>query len=510
MVTQKAKEPNTKESKIMGFLNQIERIGNRLPDPFMLFVYLAMIVIVVSWIVSQFNVSFIQPGVEEKVYIQNLLSAEGIQYMLESMIENFVTFKPLGIVLGMMLGVGLADKVGLLEAAIKSTIVKAPPAFVTYAVIFTGIIGNIASDAAFVIIPPLAAMVFYNVGRHPLAGLAAGFAGVGSGYTANFMITGSDALLSSISTEVMESLQSNIVVTPVDNWYFMVISVFILSIVGAIVTEKIVESRLGRYTGTAKKEFTEIKPIEMKGLTYATFAGLAYVALIVTIILLPNSPLTNEDGGIVHSPFLSGIVPIILIFFIVIGVTYGITLKKIQSTRALGTLMGEAMKDMSGFIVLIFSASQFIAYFEWTNIGSWIAVSGANMLQSVGFTGLSIVIGFVFLTALLNLFIFSGSAQWALEAPIFIKMFYFLDYHPAFIQAAYRIADSSTNVITPMNPYMIIILSFMKEYDRKAGIGTLIALMLPYSLFFLGTWIILFLLFVVLGIPFGPGVGVYL
>src|SRR5699024_1073388 len=187
-----------------------------LPDPFMLFVYLAMIVIVVSWIVSQFNVSFIQPGVEEKVYIQNILSAEGIQYTLESRIENYVTFKPLGIVLGMMLGVGLADKVGLLEAAINSTIVKAPPAFVTYAVIFTGIIGNIASDAAFVIIPPLAAMVFYNVGRHPLAGLAAGFAGVGSGYTANFMITGSDALLSSISTEVMESLQSNIVVTPVD------------------------------------------------------------------------------------------------------------------------------------------------------------------------------------------------------------------------------------------------------------------------------------------------------
>src|SRR5699024_2333250 len=177
--------------------------------------------------------------------------------------------------------------------------------------------------------------------------------------------------------------------------------------------------------------------------------------------------------------FLSGIVPIILIFFIVIGVTYGITLKKIQSTRALGTLMGEAMKDMSGFIVLIFSASQFIAYFEWTNIGSWIAVSGANMLQSVGFTGLSIVIGFVFLTALLNLFIFSGSAQCALEAPIFIKMFYFLGFSPAFVQVAYRIADSSTNIITPMNPYILIVLAYMKDYDKKAGIGSLIALMLP-------------------------------
>ncbi|HEX6595227.1 MAG TPA: AbgT family transporter [Bacillota bacterium] len=498
-----------KKTKMVKVLNGIERVGNKLPDPFMLFVYLAASVIVISWMVSQFNVSFIQPGVEEKVYIQNLMSAQGLQYMLESMLENFVTFKPLGIVLGMMLGVGLADKVGLLETAIKSTIVKAPKALVTYAVVFTGILGNIASDAAFVIVPPLAAMVFYNVGRHPLAGLAAGFAGVGSGYTANFMITGADALLSGISTEVMESLQSEIVVTPVDNWYFMVTSVFILSIVGAFVTEKIVEPRLGHYTGTVKKAFTKTKPIEMKGLTYATCAGLIYIVVIVTVLLLPNSPLTNEDGGIASSPFLSGIVPIILIFFIIIGVTYGVTLKKIENTRAIGQLMGEAMKDMSGFIVLIFAASQFIAYFEWTNIGSWIAVSGANLLESAGVTGLPVVIGFILLTAVLNLFIFSGSAQWALEAPIFIKMFYFLGYHPAFIQVAYRIADSSTNVITPMNPYIIIILSFMKEYDKKAGIGTLIALMLPYSLLFLATWIMLLILFILCGLPFGPGIGVY-
>lgn len=493
-----------------GLLNRIEWIGNKLPDPFMLFVYLAMIVILLSWMISSFNVSFIQPGVEEEVYIKNLVSAEGLEYILTSMLDNFVGFKPLGIVLAMMLGIGLADKVGLLETAIKSTIIKAPKQLITYAVIFTGILGNIASDAAFVIVPPLAAMVFYNIGRHPLAGLAAGFAGVGSGFTANFMITGTDALLSGISTEVMESLQSDIVVTPVDNWYFMAVSVVVMSIVGALVTEKIVEPRLGSYKGDVKKEFEDMKPEEFKALINATIAGLIFITFIVIAILIPNSPLTNENGGIVPSPFLSGIVPIILIFFIIVGVTYGVTLKKIEDTRAIGTLMGEAMKDMSGFIVLIFAASQFISYFDWTNIGSWIAVSGANGLESIGFTGISVVIGFVLLTAILNLFIFSGSAQWALEAPIFIKMFYFLDFHPAFIQAAYRIADSSTNVITPMNPYIIIILSFMREYDKKAGIGTLIAMMLPYSLCFLGTWIVLLLAFVLLGIPFGPGIDVYL
>ncbi len=507
MTTQESQQ---KKPKMTGILNGIERVGNKLPDPFMLFVYLAVAVIILSWVISLFNVSFVQPGVEEKVFIKSLVSAEGLQYILTSMLDNFVGFKPLGLVLAMMLGIGLADKVGLLETAIKSTIVKAPKALVTYAVIFTGILGNIASDAAFVIIPPLAAMVFYNIGRHPLAGLAAGFAGVGSGFTANFMITGTDALLSGISTEVMKTLDSNIVVTPVDNWYFMLASVVVLSIVGALVTEKIVEPRLGKYTGKANKTFEEIKPIEKTGLIRATIAGLIYVAVIVGVILIPNSPLTNEEGGIVPSPFLSGIVPIILLFFIVVGVVYGVTVKKIENTRSIGFLMGEAMKDMSAFIVLIFAAAQFISYFDWTNIGSWIAVSGANMLESVGFTGIGVVLGFVLLTAVLNLFIFSGSAQWALEAPIFVKMFYFLDYHPAFIQAAYRIADSSTNVITPMNPYIIIVLSFMKEYDKKAGIGTLIALMLPYSLFFLGTWIVMLLLFVFFGIPFGPGVTVHL
>lgn len=506
-----ANSSETKNSKKMsGFLNVIERVGNKLPDPFMLFVYLAVAVIIFSWIISLFDVTFKVPGQEEELAIKSLVTGEGLQYILTSMLENFVGFAPLGIVLAMMLGIGLADKVGLLETAIKSTILKAPASLITYAVVFTGILGNIASDAAFVIIPPLAAMVFYNVGRHPLAGLAAGFAGVGSGFTANLMITGTDALLSGISTEVMQTIDPDIVVTPVDNWYFMIVSVVFLSVAGAVITEKIVEPRLGEYTGKVKKQFESVTALEKRGLRNATLVGLAYIALIALVIFLPSSPLTNDEGGIVPSPFLDGIVPLILILFIAVGVAYGVTVKKIESPRAIAGYMGEAMKDMSGFIVLIFAAAQFIAYFEWTNIGSWIAVSGANFLQSLGFTGLGAVIGFVLLTAVMNLFIFSGSAQWALEAPIFLKMFYYLDYNPAFIQASYRIADSSTNIITPMNPYIIIVLAFMKEYDKKAGLGTLIALMLPYSIIFLGIWIVLLLGFALLGIPFGPGVGVYL
>ncbi|WP_121614548.1 AbgT family transporter [Virgibacillus halodenitrificans] len=495
---------------ISRILNKVEWLGNRLPDPFMLFASLAILVILLSWIIASFDVTFLQPGEEKPVAIKSLVSAEGIQYMLTSMLENFVGFKPLGIVLAIMLGIGLADKVGLIETFIKSTILKAPKGLITYAVIFIGILGNLAADAAFVIIPPLAAMVFYNVGRHPLAGLAAGFAGVGSGFTANIIVSNTDAVLSGISAEVMGTLDTAVTVTPADNYYFMLVSVILLSVTGALITEKIVEPRLGKYEGDLQKDFEPVQSIEKRGLRNAAFAALAYIGLLLIVIFWPDSPLRNENGGMVPSPFLKGIVPIIMLFFITVGIAYGITTKKITSSKSIPAFMGEAMKDLSGFIVLIFAAAQFIAYFEWTNIGTWLAVSGASFLENAGITGIGVVIAFVLLTAGLNLIIFSGSAQWALESPIFLKMFYFLDYHPAFIQAAYRIADSSTNIITPMNPYFVIVLAFMKEYDKKAGIGTLIALMLPYGLIFLLVWILLLLAFVFLGIPFGPGIGVHL
>ncbi len=498
-----------KKNGMTRFLNGIETVGNKLPDPFMLFILLAGLVIVASWIISLFDVTFTLPGETEELAIKSLISAEGLQYILTSMLDNFVGFAPLGVILAMMLGIGLADKVGLLETGIKSTILRAPKSLVTYAIVFTGILGNIASDAAFVIVPPLAAMVFYNIGRHPLAGLAAGFGGVGAGFTANFMITGTDALLSGVSTEAIKTVNPDLFVTPVDNWYFMLACVVLLTVIGGLVTEKIVEPRLGKYEGGIGEIVKDSTAVEMRGLRNAVLASLLYIAVLVAAILIPNSPLTNEDGGIVPSPFLSGIVPLILLLFIIAGVTYGVTVKKITSSKDIGSYMGEAMKDLSGFIVLVFAASQFIAYFGWTNMGAWFAISGANILESIGLTGIAVIIGFVLFTAILNLFIFSGSAQWALEAPIFIPMFYYLGYSPAFVQAAYRIADSSTNVITPMNPYLIIVLGVVKQYDKKAGIGTLIALMLPYTIFFLIAFTTMLLVFYFFGIPFGPGVSVH-
>ena len=489
-------------------LNAIERAGNKLPNPFMLFIYLAILVILASWLLSASGASVVHPKTGETLAIQNLASGAGVQYMLTSMLTNFTGFAPLGLVLAMMMGIGLADKVGLLDYAIKKSILKSPPALLTYSVAFVGIMGNIASDAAMLLIPPLAAMVFYKVGRHPLAGLAVGYAATGAGFTANLFIVGTDALLSGISTEAAKIVNDSIEVTPLDNWYFNIVSVFVLTFLAGLLTTRLIEPRLGRYDGDlVEVDVTEDPPGAPRALRNTCIAAILYIALVAIAIMLPGSPLHNADKSLIPTPpFLKGIVPLLLGFFLVIGVTYGIGVGKIKNSNDAVGYMSDAMRDMGGYIVLIFAISQFIAYFNWSNIGVWIAVNGAAFLKDINFTGMGLIIGYILFTAMLNFLITSGSAKWALEAPVFIPMFMELGYHPAFIQAAYRIADSSTNIITPLMPYMVVVLSFMQKYDKRAGIGTLIALMLPYSVAFLLTWIVLILIFYYGGIPFGPGI----
>ncbi|PSL50431.1 aminobenzoyl-glutamate transport protein [Salsuginibacillus halophilus] len=513
-----AEEQTSSEKK--GFFNKfldiVERGGNKLPHPFMLFVYLALIIIGLSFVFNMLGMSYEDPQSGETVAVQNMISGDGLRYMISSMLDNFTGFAPLGLVLAMMFGIGLAQKVGLIETFMKKTILNAPQRFVTFAIIFTGVVGNLASDAAFVIVPPLAAMVFYALGRHPLAGMAAGFAGVGAGFTANVIIAGTDALLSGISSEVIAPIDETAQVTPVDNYFFMIPSVLMLMVVGVFVTEKIVEPRLGKYDPSKgdediqNQEMEEITPEKNRGLRNAAIAGALYLIGVSLLIVPENGVLRGEDGAVVDSPFFSDIVPLILFFFITVAVVYGVTVKAITATKDIPEYMAGAMKDMSGYIVLIFAASQFIAYFDWTNIGGLIAVGGADALESMDFTGLPVIVGFVALAAVLNMFIFSGSAQWALMAPIFIPMFYYINYDPAFVQLAYRIADSSTNIITPLNPYVPMVLAFMKRYDNSAGFGSLFAIMLPYALLFLSIWTVMLIIWSLLGLPIGPGVDMHL
>lgn len=503
----KEKNGVAKKSLFQRFLDIVERLGNKLPDPFALFVGLAVVMIIISWIFSLFNASVVHPGNGDVLAIKSLISGEGLQFILTSMLDNFTGFAPLGLVLVMMLGIGLAEKVGLLDYAVRKTILKSPPYLLTYTVVFVGIMGNLASDAAVVLIPPLAALVFYKVGRHPLAGLAAGFAGAGAGFTANLFIAGTDALLAGITTEAARFLDESFTVTPVDNWFFNIASVFALTIVGGLLTTRFIEPRLGKYTGDAlEEENTTELPNAKRAFINSVVAGLIYIAIVVVTIFVPNSPLANEDGGLIPSPFLDGIIPIILFFFIIIGVTFGISVGKIKSSKDVSKYMADSIRDMSSYIVLVFAIAQFTAYFNWSNLGTWVAVNGAEFLTSVNFTGMPLIVGYIIFTSLMNFLITSGSAKWAIEAPIFVPMFMQLGYHPAFTQVAYRVADSSTNIVTPLFPYMVIILAFMQKYDKKASIGTYMSLMIPYTLVFLVTWIILIMVFFYLGIPFGPGI----
>lgn len=498
------------ENKFSKFLSFVERVGNKLPDPFILFFYLTLALVLFSWILSLFQVAVTHPNTQETVAVKSILSGEGLQFILSNTLTNFTSFAPLGLVLTIMLGIGLAEKVGLLEMLMKRAILNTPKRIITYTIFFIGILGNIASDAAFVIVPPLAALVFLSVGRHPLAGLAVGLASTGIGFTANVLIAGTDALLSGISTEIAKSINPEIIVTPLDNWFFMSVSTFLLAGVGTIITEKYVEPRLGVYTGEQQSIDNTLSALEKRGLRNTLIVAVVFIAIVVAGMLIPNSPLLNEDGTLLRSPFLSGIVPVLFLFFVVVGITYGISTKQIKSSGDIPKLMAEAIGGLSGYIVLIFMIAQFVAYFNWSNIAIWLAVQCADILTTLNMTNVFVIVLFVLLTAFLSLFIISGSALWSLVGPVFIPLFMVLGYHPAFIQLAYRIGESSTNMVTPLNPYFAIILSFMHVYDKKAGVGTLMSLMLPYTIVFLIVWIILMLVFALLGIPIGPGVSLYL
>ena len=488
------------------FLDRVERAGNRLPHPFMIFVYLAFFVVVISWVVSLFGVTVEEPASGDTVAVESLISADGIRYMLTSAVVNFVEFPPLGTVITIILGIGLAQRVGLIEASMRKAITNAPRSLVTWAVVLTGVLGNLASDAAFIIIPPLAALAFLGVGRHPLAGLAAGFASAGAGFSANFLITSTDALLSGISTDVVGSVAENVVVTPLSNWFFMAASVPVLMVVGVVVTERVVEPRLGSYDGDGEEEaMEELSPRENRGLRNALIAAAAFVVLLFLAVLPQGSPLRDESGSLIPSPLLDGVVVLILLFFLVVALAYGITVGAIEGASDVPRLMGEAVREMAGFIVLIFAAAQALAWFEYSNLSTLIAVNGAAFLDGLGLDGILALVGFILVTTVLAFIIVSGSALWALLAPVFVPLFFLLDFNPAYVQAAFRIADSSTNVLTPLNPYVPLVLGFMQAYDRRAGFGTLFSLMLPYTVSFLVIWTAFFLVWTLLGIPVGPG-----
>ncbi|MFS7247315.1 p-aminobenzoyl-glutamate transporter [Rahnella inusitata] len=490
-----------------GFLQWVERVGNKIPNPFLLFVYLIAVLMIASAVISWLNITAVNPSNGEIIHVKNLLSVEGIQWILPNVIKNFSGFTPLGSILALVIGAGLAERVGLLQSLMYKMASKVSARYASYMVIFIAFFSHISSDAALVVMPPLGALIFLAVGRHPVAGLLAAIAGVGCGFTANLLIVTTDVLLSGLSTEAAKAINPAVQVSVIDNWYFMAASVILLTIVGAVLTDKFVEPRLPVYRGERNDEMKKLTPLQNRGLMASGIAALVFIGLVALLVVPEAAPLRNpKTGGIIPSPFIQGIVPLIILFFFVISVPYGMVTKQIRSASDVPDLLVDPMKSMAGFIVMIFPLSQFVAFFNWSNMGKFMAIGLTDVLENLGMTGIPAFLGLIFLSALLCMFIASGSAIWSILAPIFVPMFMLLGFHPAFAQIVFRVADSSVIPLAPMSPFVPLFLGFLQRYNKEAKLGTYYSLVLPYPIVFFVVWLLMLVGWYLLGLPIGPGV----
>lgn len=506
------------------FLATVEYLGNMLPHPITLFAMFCVAIIVFSGIADWFGLSAIDPRPEGAkgrdpdgvIEVVSLLSAEGLQKIVTGLVTNFTGFAPLGTVLVALLGVSVAEHSGLLSAAMRGMVMGASKRLVTFMVVFAAILSNTASELGYVVLIPLAAMIFHSLGRHPLAGLAAAFAGVSGGYSANLLLGTIDPLLAGITTPAAQMIDPTYQVSPEANWYFMMISTFLIAILGTLVTEKIVEPRLGKYNENDASEPLEtniqhLTALEKKGLICAGISLLFMVILLAWTVVPDDGILLNPETGLMKgSPFLKGIVVFIFITFGIPGFVYGKVVGTMKNDVDVINAMSKSMSSMGMYIVLVFFAAQFVAFFKWTNLGTILAINGAAMLQALNLTGPEVFVLFIFMCALVNLTLGSSSAQWAVTAPIFVPMLMLIGYAPETIQAAYRIGDSVTNLITPMMSYFGLILAVATKYKKDMGIGTLVATMLPYSIVFFIGWVVLFYIWVfAAGLPVGPNSPIY-
>ena len=487
------------------FLDFIEKYGNKLPDPVMLFVFITLLILVASAIFGALGTTAVNPADGKEIVAINLLNGEGLIKILGGLVTNFTSFPPLGLVLVVMLGVGVAESTGLISAFMKTTILNAPKKLILPTIVLVAMLGNAAADAAMVVLPPIVAMIFVALGRHPIAGLAAAYASVAGGFSANLILSMLDPLVAGFTQTGAQLIDPSYVANPAMNYYFLVVSCLVLVPVAVFVTAKIVEPRLGVYTGEIIK-MEKVTALEKRGLKWAAIS-LGVLALIVLFLTLPKDALLRhpETGSLTVSPFMNSLVPLMMLFFLVPALFYGFAAKVLTSSKDVADHLSKSMSGMGTYIVIAFVAAQMITFFSWSNLGPIVAIKGAEFLQAIGLTGLPLLIGFIIVAALINLLVASASAKWAILAPVFVPMFMILGYSPAFTQAAYRIGDSITNPITPMLAYFAIALTFAQKYDKKIGIGTFMSSLLPYSIAFAIVWIILFIVWYLFGLPLGPG-----
>ncbi|OUO46666.1 AbgT family transporter [Megasphaera sp. An286] len=492
------------------FLKWLERVGNKLPNPAILFLIFFMVLALCSYVLQLAGVTAVNLKTNEIIHIRSLISAEGLDWLLTNLIKNYINFPPLGMIIVLTFGLGVASETGLLQTLIHHSMHNIPRKYVTLAVVFISLMSHIASDAAIVIMPPLAAMLFYSMGRHPLVGFACSLAAIYSGFTANILIVTTDVLLSGITTQAIRTIDATMTVTPIDNWYFMSFAVFYLTAVTTFITEKFVEPRMGVYDPAHAQEnltIPDVSPEEKKALRHTLIAAVLYLAVVFLMAFPDNGLLRNsQTHSLLGSPLLRGVIPLLCGFLLTVGLTYGVSIGKIKNADDMIHCMTNAVKGLSGFLVMAFFIAQFIAAFAWTNMSTMIAMKGALFLKDVGMTGLPALICFMLFGQLLGLFTSSGSAVWALLSTVFVPMFMLLGYHPAFIQAAFRAGDGALNTVALVNPFLPLFLEIIRRYKKDSGIGTYLSLMMPYAMAFLVMWYALFIFWYLTGWPVGPGI----
>ena len=491
-------------------LGHVERIGNKLPDPAILFLVSIFIVWVLSALMASIEFTEINPRDGMPIRVQNLVTGTALTTFLSKMVGIFTSFAPLGVVLVAMLGVGVADGSGYIHTAIKMMLKKTPGFLLTPVVIFVGIVSHSAIDAGYVLVIPLGGIIFYAAGRHPVAGIAAAFAGVSGGFSANPLPSAIDPLLQGFTQPAAQIIDQSVQVNPLANYYFTAASSILVTLVGWYITDKIIEPRLNKNNPVdadveKAPDMGDFTSQEKKAFWTASLVTLGVFVLFVLSLLPESSPFRDANGSLssFSAPVMQSIVPLIFLFFLMPGVIHGIVAGKFKTSKDIIDVMSESMRGMAYYVVMAFFCSLFIYAFGTSNLGALLAIKGANFLKALDLPGSVTIAGIIVLAAFVNLFVGSASAKWAMLAPIFVPMLMQLGYSPELTQAAYRVGDSSTNIITPLMPYFPLVVVFCQKYVKGTGIGTLVSVMIPYSIALLVLWTIFLVTFWILGIPLG-------
>ena len=468
-------------AKNNSYLEKLERIGNKLPDPAVLFVVMGILILILSFIGGSLGWSVVNPATGETVKVVNLLSYSGIRDIINKMLTNLLGFSPIASVITIMIGIGVAEGTGMLKALLTISVSKLPRNIV------------------------ILALIFISMGQHPFIGIAAVYAAVAAGFHASIFLCTGDVLLAGITETAAKIIDKNITINPAVNYYFMAISCFPLTLVGTFVTNKFIIPRYKDMSDVelGNERLNELTDLEIKGLKRAGIAFLILVAIII-IGILPNGVLRDPSGTIIPSPLINGTVFFVTILFLIPSIVYGKTVGNIKKDSDAVRMAANGISSISSFLVLAFVASQFISWFGWSNLGIFIAINGAEFLKSIGLTSIPLAVCVVLLCSIINIFMGSQVAKWALVSSVFVPMLMLLGFEPALTQVLYRIGDSVTNPISPLFQFFPIILSYLKKYNKDAGIGTAFTLMLPYSISFLITWIIMLVIWILLNIPLGP------